>query len=233
MIKLVLMSILLKIICPQGIITATDTREAYSKIDVSGKKVFISHFDGVSKSYVKGKYLISICGNAYINSLQIKDIFPDFLNKLDDQISFAQLTNEIFKLYGDSSKIHSTYYYISFYEKASSDSKYYNYFKVEPYLYMLDTKELKVKRLNVDEDGFTFGLFWGGVTDKIDTALKDKRAQIDTNKFTVDSSIDFIKKAISDVLLIFEEQDEYPTVGGDIDLFIQTEKGIATRKLER
>ena len=226
------MSILLKIICPQGIITATDTREAYSKINDSGKKIFISHLDGVSKSYVKEKYLISICGNAFINSFQIKDIFPDFLNKLDDKISFEQLTYEILKPYKNSPIIHSTYYYISFYEKASFNSKYYTNFKIEPSLYMLDSKELKVKRLNIDEDGFTFGLFWGGVTDKINAVLKNKRSQIDTNKFTVDSSIDFIEKAISDVLLIFDEQNEYPTVGGDIDLFIQIEKGIETRKIE-
>ena len=172
------MSILLNIICPKGIISATDTREVYSKIDKLGKKVFISHLDGISKSYVKGKYLISISGNAYINSLQIKDIFPDFLNKLEDQISFTQLINEIFKLYQNSIKYHS-------------------------------------------------------VTDKIDTVLKEKRTHIDTNQFTIDSSIDFINTTISDVQLIFEEQDEYSTIGGVIDLFIQTEKGIETRNIER
>jgi hypothetical protein len=226
------MSILIKVICPQGIITATDSREVYSEFDkFSGKKVFISHSDGISKSYIKGKYLISICGNAYINSLQIKDIIPNFFNNLDDQITFTQLINEIFKLYKSSAINHSTYYYISFYEKSSPDSKYYEYFKIEPNLYMLDSKEQKVKRLNMDEDGFTLGIYWGGVSDKVETVLKEKRAKIDTNQFSVDSSINFIKETISDVLLIFEEQDEYPTIGGGIDLFIQTEKGIETQKI--
>ena len=63
--------------------------------------------------------------------------------------------------------------------------------------------------------------------------MKEKRTHIDTNQFTIDSSIDFINTTISDVQLIFEEQDEYSTIGGVIDLFIQTEKGIETRNIER
>lgn len=55
------MSILLKVISPCGIITTTDTREVYSKTyKILSEKVCKSYVDGVLKSYIKGKYLISI-----------------------------------------------------------------------------------------------------------------------------------------------------------------------------
>jgi hypothetical protein len=226
------MSILIKIICPVGIITATDTREVYSRVDVNNEqKIIINHYDGVSKTYKKGKYVISICGNAYIDDAQIKDLFPNFLENFDEHIELNQLADEILNLYKKLDKSFSTKYYISFFDKTPPNSKYFNFHKQEPCLYMVDSKDEAVKRLNIDDDGFTYGIFWGGVTDKIEEVLKEKRKHINTNQFTIESSLDFITKVIQDVQNIFKNRNEYSTVGGEIDLYIQTKNGIDIKKL--
>ncbi len=110
---------------------------------------------------MKNKISIAIAGNAFIGKKQIKDFFSDFLVNLDAKIKHDQLITEISNLYKDTSK-HSTSYYMSFYGEIDQNSKYRNNYKFEPLVFCFNTKEMSLKRLNEDEDGFTYGIFWGG-----------------------------------------------------------------------
>ena len=72
------MSLIIKIVCPEGIITVSDTREVYSTIDeINGTKKYINHKDGIAKSFLKNKISIAIAGNAFIGKKQIKDFFSE------------------------------------------------------------------------------------------------------------------------------------------------------------
>lgn len=213
---------IIKVACPYGIITASDTREVYSTVDkITGKKNYISHIDGVNKSFLKNNISIAIVGNAYIGQKQIKDFFPDFLSKLDDEIKVDSLINEISNLYTGLDK-HRTKYYLSFYDKAPLNSKYITNYKIEPYLLILNTENMNVDRINCDEDGFTFGFFWGGENGRISTVLTEKRAEINTNTLTIQSSIQLIKNIFIEVQNDFKITEEYPTVSEQIDITIQS-----------
>lgn len=215
------MSLIIKIICPEGIITGTDSREVYSMIDLkSSKKIYTGHIDNVPKSFLKKNLSIAICGNANIGKTKIKDFFQDFLNQLDDDIEYDSLIGEIINLY-DAEMNYKTKYFISFYDKISPTSKYRFYYKFEPFLYCLDTTEMKIERMNEDEDGFTHGIYWGGENDRISISLKEKRSHIDTNKLTIKSSIDLIISVFQEVQDNFIENKEYQTVSRQIDLTVQ------------
>ena len=216
------MSLIIKIVCPEGIITASDTREVYSTTDqISGKKNYINHKDQIAKSFLKNKISIAIAGNAYIGKKQIKDFFSEFLVNLDTEIKHNQLINEISNLYKDTCK-HSTKYYFSFYDEIGINSKYRNHYEFEPFVYCFDTKEMSLKRLNEDEDGFTLGVFWGGESDRISKSLLDKRANLDTNRLTIETSIELIKNVFKEIGADFIDNNEYPTISEQFDITIQT-----------
>ena len=216
------MSLIIKIVCPEGIITASDTREVYSTIDeVNGKKKYINHKDEIEKSFLKNKISIAIAGNAFIGKKQIKDFFTDFLINLNVEIKHDQLINEISNLYKDTCK-HSTSYFVSFYDEINQNSKYRNYFKFEPLVFCFNTKEMSLKRLNEDEDGFTFGIFWGGESDRISKSLLEKRTNIDTNLLTIETSIELIKNIFKEVGADFIKNKEYPTISEQFGITIQT-----------
>lgn len=216
------MSLIIKIVCPEGIITVSDTREVYSTIDeINGTKKYINHKDGIVKSFLKNKISIAIAGNAFIGKKQIKDFFSDFLVNLDAKIKHDQLITEISNLYKDTSK-HSTSYYMSFYGEIDQNSKYRNNYKFEPLVFCFNTKEMSLKRLNEDEDGFTYGIFWGGESDRISKSLLEKRINIDTNLLTIEISIELIKNIFKEIGTDFIENNEYPTVSEQFDITIQT-----------
>lgn len=215
------MSLIIKIICPYGIITASDTREVYSKVDkTTKKKIYINHLDGVNKSFLKNNISIAISGNAYIGEIQLKDFFPEFLSKLDNEIKCEDLINEIANLYKGFEK-HSTKFHISLYDKAPLNSKYITHFKTEPFLFILNTENMNVERINCDEDGFTFGFFWGGENGRISKSLSEKRVGINANNLNIESSIELIKNIFSEVQTDFKIAEEYPTVSEQIDITIQ------------
>lgn len=216
------MSLIIKIACPAGIVTASDTREVYSNVDkITGEKNYIKYIDGVTKSFLINKISIAIAGNANIGDKQIKDFFPEFLSTLESEIKYDHLINEISNLYKDTCK-HSTKYFLSFYDEIAINSKYKNHYKFEPLVYCFDTKEMSLKRLNEDEDGFTFGFFWGGENGRISKALTEKRAGIDANSLTIGSSIQLIKNIFKEIRIDFIENNEYPTVSEQFDITIQT-----------
>lgn len=216
------MSLIIKLVCPAGIITASDTREVYSTVDKStGEKNYINYSDGIKKSFLINKISIAIAGNANIGDKQLKDFFPEFLSSLESEIKYDNLIIEISNLYKGLKK-HSTKYFISFYDEISLNSVYSNYFKFEPYLFCLDTENMSINRLNHDEDGFTFGFFWGGENERISKTLREQRTGINANNLTIESSIQLIKNIFREVQNDFKVTKEYPTVSENIDITIQT-----------
>lgn len=111
---------------------------------------------------------------------------------------------------------------MSFYGEIDQNSKYRNNYKFEPLVFCFNTKEMSLKRLNEDEDGFTYGIFWGGESDRISKSLLEKRINIDTNLLTIEISIELIKNIFKEIGTDFIENNEYPTVSEQFDITIQT-----------
>ena len=80
-------------------------------------------------------------------------------------------------------------------------------------------------RKNKDEDGFTYGFYWGGENGKINDSLNNKRKSINANDYNIEKSIKLIQEIFKEVSDSFSTENEYSSISESFDLTIQTIQG--------
>lgn len=233
-------SLITTIRIPEGIVMASDSRQSLSL----NEEVTTIVTDTATKLFLleKHKIGISTCGQSFLNNISISSHIKNFIEKeLTDDDDIITVANKLFEYINNiSASNEDISFHVAGYKKENKVSV--------PYVYVLNTKDNIIKRINIDSDNkINYGMSWSGEIDILECILKSvttldekgneqiikKVAPILWEAMTLQDAIDFSIYAIRTTIDTIRFQARPKTVGGPIDvLLISPEEAKFIQKKE-
>jgi len=164
------------------------------------------------------KFGITVCGNGLIENFPIQYHIENFelCSNFKEDVSVFDFSIKLKDYFRKFNPIPFVFFFIGGYENN------------EQYVYRINVAEDEIFRLNFDEEqsSYKYSISYEGVTEiveRLTTSIPDSLTEF--RFFNIQDGVDYSRHLISTTINQMKFENQFPTVGGEIDTLIITRNG--------